>query len=778
MIFQSLLLASLTFSLQQREATAQSDTSIFGRITAADTTSAMYASAASGLGSVIVDVSVGGAVVSQTTTDESGAYALLDLSAGAYTLHFARAGYLPLTLDVRVPPPPDAAVHLDITLDPLPPALQTVTVVAKDGLPRIPSAPNSLGAYRPWRIDGDQLRTTPSLDFPDVTRALGMSPDAPGGPESGGGLHLQGGSTDHTLLLVDGIPLYNATHAGDHPSAIDPDAVADVTSYSQPRARSGGALSGVVEVNTLTSLPDSQHVSMSIWPTGIRTLAQVPFAGGSALIGARRNYARPLERNEREPVTFTPNDLFTTITVPFVTGSLTGMAFSSGDAIAFDAGQSTTVAGARVGNRFDWSSDARAITWRGPTNGKVSMEARVWQSGTAVGADWIPSSADRVRLSNSFTQTAGASSVSWGGNGEPQTSVGLSVEELRARYAVTGEPQVPLSPTWLGVRSRLQVTSAFLEHSRSIGKHVTATLGERIAVVGELGTVFEPRLALTFSAPSGARLSAAFARTHQFTQSFYNDESVVDAMASLEVPVLAGGARVPIASSSSASAKLDMPVGGATLLTISGFARSYTGLVLPGPSGGGPFAARTFTAGNGNAYGATFGAHQQRGRLELQGSYSMVVVSREWGGEQQYRPTFAPSHDLLLAAGYKLGANTFLRASGFMAAYRSTSPLVGAIAWEWQDALATQREVSGSPQYSPNGLGVGRLAPYVRFDIGARHDLQFGGPLRGRASIYANVDNLLDRRNALGIVTDPSGMITRRLGMVPRSLSFGLGLRF
>src|SRR5258705_11864928 len=141
MVFQSLLLASLTFSLQQREATAQLDTSIFGRITAADTTAATYAIAASGLGSVIVDVSVGGTIVSQTTTDELGAYALLDLSAGAYTLHFARAGYLPLTLDVRVPPPPNAAVHLDITLDPLPPALQTAPVVAMVDLHRFTSIP-------------------------------------------------------------------------------------------------------------------------------------------------------------------------------------------------------------------------------------------------------------------------------------------------------------------------------------------------------------------------------------------------------------------------------------------------------------------------------------------------------------------------------------------------------------------------------------------------------------------------------------------------------------
>jgi hypothetical protein len=44
--------------------------------------------------------------------------------------------------------------------------------------------------------------------------------------------------------------------------------------------------------------------------------------------------------------------------------------------------------------------------------------------------------------------------------------------------------------------------------------------------------------------------------------------------------------------------------------------------------------------------------------------------------------------------------------------------------------------------------------------------------------VYANVDNVLDRRNAGGLIQDPSGAGTRPLGMLPRALSFGLDLRF
>jgi hypothetical protein len=46
-----------------------------------------------------------------------------------------------------------------------------------------------------------------------------------------------------------------------------------------------------------------------------------------------------------------------------------------------------------------------------------------------------------------------------------------------------------------------------------------------------------------------------------------------------------------------------------------------------------------------------------------------------------------------------------------------------------------------------------------------------------KATLFFNVDNLLDRRNSLGLVQDAvTG--TRKLGMLPRSLSFGITAGF
>ena len=761
-----LLVAVLGVSMQLQSTALDPGASVAGRVTADDSTTGP-----SPLAFAVVAVSRADSGQLQVFADSSGRYSVTGLSDGVYTLRFERAGYLPLSLDVRVPA--HGAVHLDVSLDRAPPTMQTIKVVARDGAPRIPERPDRLNAYRPWQTDADRMRREPALDFPEVVRVVGTSTFARVSPESSGGIHLQGGAADHTQLLLDGIPLYNAVHAGDHISAVDPDAVAAVSVYAEPRAQDGGRLSGVVDINTRSALPDSQHVRTAIWPTGMRMLSSVRFPGGSALVGARSNFARPRQGNTREPLTLDPTDLFATATVPLAAGSLTGMVFSATDAIAFDAGaEPASVPLALETNRLRWTSGAGGLTWRHDSD-LHSFDVRLWQSGTAVHADWISGSSDAARLANRFVQTAAATSFSWLGR-HTHTTAGASLERLTGGYVVSTPTDTLQISRLLATSSRFTVATAYLEHSRQVADHLLATIGERLVWAGGNSPMFEPRVAIAYNAANGIAVSAAYAHTHQYVQSLYNDESLVDAMASLEVPVLAGSGGMPTALSNSVSAQIDFPLRSNLLLTVAGFGRGFERLALAGPSGGGPFPTQSVAFGSGEAFGGTLRLRDQTGPFSLEGAYSFDGVSRE-SHERSYQPTFAPSQNLFFAAGYQLSRNTLLRASGSMIALRSTSPMTGLVDWSWQDVLTTQRQVSGTPQYAASTLGTGRLDPYVRVDLGARQTMSFS-PIRLKATLFANVDNLLGRRNSLGVVQGAS--TTRKLGMLPRSLSVGIGLGF
>ena len=59
----------------------------------------------------------------------------------------------------------------------------------------------------------DQLKSLPSLlGETDVLRALQLLPGVSGGGEGGTGLFVRGGSPDQNLILLDGVPVYNASH--------------------------------------------------------------------------------------------------------------------------------------------------------------------------------------------------------------------------------------------------------------------------------------------------------------------------------------------------------------------------------------------------------------------------------------------------------------------------------------------------------------------------------------------------------------------------------------
>ena len=84
----------------------------------------------------------------------------------------------------------------------------------------------------------------------DVIKALQTQPGVSAGTEGMSGMYVRGGNEDENLYMIDGIPLYKITHLGGLFSAINVEAMRDVTFYkSSFPARYGGRLSSVLDVS-------------------------------------------------------------------------------------------------------------------------------------------------------------------------------------------------------------------------------------------------------------------------------------------------------------------------------------------------------------------------------------------------------------------------------------------------------------------------------------------------------------------------------------------------
>lgn len=96
-----------------------------------------------------------------------------------------------------------------------------------------------------------QLKSIPAfLGEVDVLKALQLLPGVQSGGEGQSGLYVRGGSPDQNLILLDGVPVYNASHLFGFFSVFNADALKDVKLIKGGfPARYGGRLSSVLEIN-------------------------------------------------------------------------------------------------------------------------------------------------------------------------------------------------------------------------------------------------------------------------------------------------------------------------------------------------------------------------------------------------------------------------------------------------------------------------------------------------------------------------------------------------
>lgn len=94
------------------------------------------------------------------------------------------------------------------------------------------------------------LLTTPVLfGEVDLLKSLQRLPGVQSGVDGGAGLYVRGSGPDQNLLLLDGVPLYNASHLLGFFSVFNADAINNVNFYKGGfPARYGGRLASVVDV--------------------------------------------------------------------------------------------------------------------------------------------------------------------------------------------------------------------------------------------------------------------------------------------------------------------------------------------------------------------------------------------------------------------------------------------------------------------------------------------------------------------------------------------------
>lgn len=204
------------------------------------------------------------------TTNVHGAFEL-DLPVGEYNLRFSYIGYQERYYDIQLVSDGSATfeifsetVHLDV-----------FTLEADRAADNIRSTQMSL-----IRMDARTLEGLPtSFGEQDIVRSMTLLPGVQSVGEFGTGFNVRGGSADQNLILLEHVPLFNASHLFGLISVINPDMISDVTLIKAGiPARYGERASSVMDIRLGSGL-DQQETSLR---------------GGLGLINSRLFFETPI----------------------------------------------------------------------------------------------------------------------------------------------------------------------------------------------------------------------------------------------------------------------------------------------------------------------------------------------------------------------------------------------------------------------------------------------------------------------------------------------------
>ncbi|HLK97643.1 MAG TPA: TonB-dependent receptor, partial [Hymenobacter sp.] len=139
-----------------------------------------------------------------------------------------------------------------------------------------------------------QIKTLPRLfGETDVLKVMQLLPGVQSGSEGQSGLYVRGGSPDQNLILLDGTPVYNASHLFGFFSVFNADALNNVELIKGGfPARYGGRLSSVLDISMKEGNMQEFHGEGAVGIVASKITLEGPIKKDTAsfIISARRTY--------------------------------------------------------------------------------------------------------------------------------------------------------------------------------------------------------------------------------------------------------------------------------------------------------------------------------------------------------------------------------------------------------------------------------------------------------------------------------------------------------
>jgi len=218
-------------------------------------------------------------------TNVFGFYSLT-LPKGDYTLVYQSISFSNFEFKVTL----DKNIEKSLELNPESSLLNAVEVTGVKADENITSAEMGVD-----KIKVSDLDAIPVLfGEKDIMKTMQLLPGVKSAGEGSAGFYVRGGGADQNLILLDGAPVYNASHLLGFFSVFNSDALKDVKLYKGGApAQFGGRLSSVMDIQMKEGNSKRLAVSGGIGLISSKLTIEAPIVKdkGSFIISGRRTYA-------------------------------------------------------------------------------------------------------------------------------------------------------------------------------------------------------------------------------------------------------------------------------------------------------------------------------------------------------------------------------------------------------------------------------------------------------------------------------------------------------
>lgn len=234
---------------------------------------------------------------SGTSTNAFGFYSLT-LPADSVRLLTSYVGYGPQQISFSLEK--DTVINFSLAGDAL---LDEIVISAQDA-----DKIQEISQMSSISVPLEQIKNLPALlGEVDVLKTLQLLPGVQSGNEGTSGLYVRGGGPDQNLILLDGVPVYNASHLFGFFSVFNADAINHVELIKGGfPARYGGRLSSVIDISMKEGNMKEFHGEGSIGLVASKLTLEGPIINDktSFIVSGRRTYidllARPLIRAQTD----------------------------------------------------------------------------------------------------------------------------------------------------------------------------------------------------------------------------------------------------------------------------------------------------------------------------------------------------------------------------------------------------------------------------------------------------------------------------------------------